>query len=288
MIRNTAFGACLLMGAALLYIPAAQAGFEFVTPPAAAVQAPVQPSSVGMVTAEPLPPENLLEATSVPRSAPPGKLVINPFPLEASAQHKNRPLTVEQAMLESGGLLRPVAAPGQRIADGMQARTSRAAREDAAAPVNIMPVQVVAAAASGSMTPLPNGEPETPTNEIRITPEPQTAYKSKPPAQKTAAVSPPSAPRAAASGADLSKPSAASSGQYHEAVGFGRDLPLALALSQIVPPEYSYAFEKDVNVGTTVSWQGGKPWNAVLDEMLATSGMRAIIEGSQVTIRKTI
>ncbi len=283
MIRNTAFGACLFMGAALLHIPAALAGFEFVTPPAAAaIQAPAQPSSVGMVTAEPLPPENLLEATSVPRSAPSGKLVINPFPLEASAQHKNRPLTVEQAMLESGGLLRPVAVPGQRIADGMQARTSRATREDAAAPVSIIPVEVVAAAASGSMTPLPNGEPETPTHEIRITPAPQTAYKAKPPVQKTAAPSPAAAPMP-----DLSRPAAAP-GQYNEAVGFGRDLPLALALSQIVPPEYSYAFEKDVNVGTAVSWQGGKPWNAVLDDMLATSGMRAVIEGNQVTIRKTI
>lgn len=277
MIRNTAFGAVLFLSAALLHVPVAQAGFEFVPPAAALAPAPAPSPSVGTVTSEPLPPENLLEATSVPRAAPPGKLVINPFPMEASAQHRNRPLTVEQAMLESGGLLRPVAVPGQKVADGMQARTSRAAREDSAAPVNIIPVEVAMAAASGAMTPLPNGEPETPTNEIRITPAPQTAYKLKPPVQK-----------AAAPKADISKAVAAPSGQYTEAVGFGRDLPLALALSQIVPPQYSYAFEKDVNVGATVSWQGGKAWNAVLDDMLVANGMRAIIEGNQVTIRKTI
>jgi hypothetical protein len=39
-----------------------------------------------------------------------------------------------------------------------------------------------------------------------------------------------------------------------------------------------------VNVGSTVSWQGGKPWNEVLNDMLATQGMRAVISGSQITI----
>ena len=71
---------------------------------------------------------------------------------------------------------------------------------------------------------------------------------------------------------------------YSEAIGFGRDLPLALALSQVVPPEYSYAFGQNVDVGSTVSWQGGKPWNEVLNEMLAPSGMVSIIQDRQVTI----
>lgn len=73
---------------------------------------------------------------------------------------------------------------------------------------------------------------------------------------------------------------------FTEAVGFGRDLPLALALSQIVPPEYKYNFAQNIDAGATVSWQGGKPWNQVLDEMLAPSGMRAVIDGQQVIIQK--
>ena len=34
-----------------------------------------------------------------------------------------------------------------------------------------------------------------------------------------------------------------------------------------------------------VSWQGGKPWDVVLNEMLAPSGMKAVIENNQVSIR---
>lgn len=71
---------------------------------------------------------------------------------------------------------------------------------------------------------------------------------------------------------------------YTEAVGFGRELPLALALSQIVPAGYTYSFGQAVDAGSTVSWQGGKPWNEVLNDMLASSGMRAVISGNQVRI----
>ena len=84
---------------------------------------------------------------------------------------------------------------------------------------------------------------------------------------------------------DTSQDTAADRNAFTEAVGFGRDLPLALALSQVVPADFSYAFAKDVNVGTNVSWQGGKPWNQVLDEMLAQNGMRAVIENNTITIQ---
>lgn len=66
--------------------------------------------------------------------------------------------------------------------------------------------------------------------------------------------------------------------KYMDAVGFGRDLPLALALSQVVPPNYAYSFAEDDSAGATVSWEGGKPWDQVLDDMLAPQGLRAIIE----------
>lgn len=72
---------------------------------------------------------------------------------------------------------------------------------------------------------------------------------------------------------------------FAEAVGFGRDLPLALALSQVVPPDYSYSFSQNVDAGTNVSWQGGKPWDQVLNDMLAPSGLRADIRGRDVMIK---
>ncbi len=275
MIRSTSFGPLFFMGAAFFFAPHAQAGFEFVP----SVEAPAAPEkmqgmpmpvapAIGTVTAEPLAPQALLDATTAaPKKS--GALVINPFPLEESAKHGSGALTVEQAMMEAGGLLRPVVVPGQKSAEGFQARTSLAARR-ADAPLETAP-RIMAQVPSGPMTPLPGGELETPTSEIKITPVPSSIPK---PVKHKATV------------ATATPSTSAPASGYTEAVGFGRDLPLALALSQIVPPEFSYAFEKDVNVGSTVSWQGGKAWNVVLDEMLAPNGMRAIIQDNQVTIRK--
>ncbi len=72
---------------------------------------------------------------------------------------------------------------------------------------------------------------------------------------------------------------------YAEAVGFGRDLPLALALSQIIPNDYSHSFSGNIDAGTIVSWQGGKPWDQALNDMLRSKNMRATIQGRQVIIQ---
>lgn len=72
--------------------------------------------------------------------------------------------------------------------------------------------------------------------------------------------------------------------EYMDAVGFGRDLPVALALSQIVPPNYAYSFADDQAAGKVVSWEGGKPWDQVLDDMLAPQGLKATIEDKKVII----
>lgn len=74
-------------------------------------------------------------------------------------------------------------------------------------------------------------------------------------------------------------------GHYPEAVGFGKDLPLALALSQVIPPQFTHSYASGVEPGVTVSWQGGKPWNQVLDEMLKPKGLMAIVSGNRVSIQ---
>lgn len=51
--------------------------------------------------------------------------------------------------------------------------------------------------------------------------------------------------------------------------GFGKDMPLALALRQIVPPHYAFSFGKGVNPGTLISWEGGRAWNKTLQDALA-------------------
>lgn len=73
--------------------------------------------------------------------------------------------------------------------------------------------------------------------------------------------------------------------QFAMAEGFGTALPLALALSQIIPSGFNHSFADGVDPGTTVSWQGGKAWNLVLEEMLRPSGLTASIKNNAVTIQ---
>lgn len=73
---------------------------------------------------------------------------------------------------------------------------------------------------------------------------------------------------------------------FSEAVGFGSDMPLAMALQQVVPAEYAFAFGPDVNAGSRVSWNGGKPWNEVVSEMASSLGLRADIRGRVVHINQ--
>ncbi len=71
---------------------------------------------------------------------------------------------------------------------------------------------------------------------------------------------------------------------YDAVEGFGSDLPLALALSQVVPPQYSYSFGSGVNPGARVSWNGGKPWDIVLKDMVAPLNVGATISGKSVIL----
>ena len=73
----------------------------------------------------------------------------------------------------------------------------------------------------------------------------------------------------------------------HEVVqGFGSDLPLALALQQVVPASYAYSFADDINPGLRVSWNGGKPWDQVVSDMVAPMNMSARVDDNTVRIEK--
>ncbi len=67
--------------------------------------------------------------------------------------------------------------------------------------------------------------------------------------------------------------------------GFGSDLPLALALRQIVPPKYGFAFGDNVNPGYRVSWTGGKPWNIVVQDMIAPLQLHLQVNESNISIK---
>lgn len=299
MNRLSGFG--LLFCTAMMFQgSAAIAGFEFkgAAPVPAQESAPAT-APVPLVSAEqtviaPGPDEAvdtkaLLEATvsgapvalapaAKPAPSNNGQLVINPYPLDESAGAKGATLgavPLEQAMMEKSGNLRPVALPGTEQDQGISTRARIISRRDNASgylPRNGGVAPVEAVPADVTMTPIPGGEGQ-PLAAIpgRVVP----AMPAEP--APVAAAPAVTAPMATA-------PAAQEPQKFTDAVGFGKNLPLALALTQVVPPEYSYAFSGNVNASTNVSWEGGKPWNVVLNDMLAPSGLKAVIQGHQIVI----
>ena len=66
--------------------------------------------------------------------------------------------------------------------------------------------------------------------------------------------------------------------------GFGKDIPLAIALRDIVPPHFAFAFNPREIAGTKVSWRGGKPWPEVLQSALSHHNLDGIVEGNNLVI----
>lgn len=73
--------------------------------------------------------------------------------------------------------------------------------------------------------------------------------------------------------------------EYETVQGFGRDIPLALVMQQIIPPGYAYSFDTEVNPGLRVSWNGGKPWNVVLQDALTPFHIGVTVTDMTVWLR---
>lgn len=69
-------------------------------------------------------------------------------------------------------------------------------------------------------------------------------------------------------------------------VGFGSDMPLAIALRQVVPSHFSFSFGQSVNPGARVSWSGGKTWEETVSDMVQPLGLSAVIRGKVVHIKE--
>lgn len=74
---------------------------------------------------------------------------------------------------------------------------------------------------------------------------------------------------------------------YTVADGFGSDLPLVMAIRQIVPPQYGFVFDEGIDLSSRVSWQGGRPWDLVLQDTLSPMRLNAVINGNTVSIVRT-
>ncbi|HVZ27629.1 MAG TPA: TcpQ domain-containing protein [Rhizomicrobium sp.] len=81
-------------------------------------------------------------------------------------------------------------------------------------------------------------------------------------------------------------PPALAAPEYAEIKGFGSDIPLTMALHQIVPAGYSWSFAPGIDPGTSVSWQGDRPWNVVLNDSLQSAGLTAEIKDHAVNIQR--
>lgn len=66
--------------------------------------------------------------------------------------------------------------------------------------------------------------------------------------------------------------------------GFGRDIPMILAMSQIIPPQYAYSFADGINPATTISWTGGTSWDVALQDAVGSHGYDISIIGKTVRI----
>ena len=68
--------------------------------------------------------------------------------------------------------------------------------------------------------------------------------------------------------------------------GFGSDMPLEIAVQQLVPPVYKVTFAAGVDASKTVSWQGGKAWRQVLNEAVASAGLTVRENGNELVVEK--
>lgn len=81
-------------------------------------------------------------------------------------------------------------------------------------------------------------------------------------------------------------PAAAAASRPGMVEGFANDVPLTVALRQILPRGVMYSVADNVDVGTQVSWTGGRSWQAALDEMLGSVGLQSVYSQNMVVVQK--
>ncbi|MBN8520455.1 MAG: hypothetical protein J0L77_00970 [Alphaproteobacteria bacterium] len=246
----------------------------------------------------------LASATAgVPPGMYKGELTINPFPVSNNFVPGTDPFAAEhdhvnRAMMEETGLLGSVALGGG-LSTGVRAPAVRPMpiqAQDSAFAMDPYPLlsrnkgdDMTRKVESMPLAPLPSSAPVTGTGMSpmmggEVAPLPGYDVPRAPEPRRTSADLAMKAQNAPTPVAYT--PPAAPSGGFEQAVGFGKDLPLALALSQVIPAHYALSFKDGVDAGSSVSWEGGKAWNEVLRDMLTPLGLRADISGNTVIIRQ--
>ncbi|MEJ0061702.1 MAG: TcpQ domain-containing protein [Alphaproteobacteria bacterium] len=177
-----------------------------------------------------------------------------PAPVEDVPAVPLAPAPADQAALPAPMQLPEVSPPA--------AASPVASSPQALAPMEPLPLEPMAAVASP--VPLPPIEPS--------------------PIEPSAPLSVPPPELAPTLAADVPPPLPVDQGPA--IVGFGKKIPLTVALKQILPPDYGFALEQGIDNSTSVDWQGGKPWRTVLNDALTGAGLSAQEEGKIVKIAR--
>ena len=259
MMRASTIIAVVLGLGSIMQAPQAYAGFEFM----------VQKTASNPASAPALPRQII--APAYPSMAVPMAPVMSE-PLRPAMQMNNAPINspIRPVVQQRGLVINPYPLGPEtkryNLADVSSGSVNRALVEE-----------------SGLVTPMPLGRNMRTGAQVENPPRPAAR---KPAQQQMAAYSSgdmsaltpiPGAPE------NVEKQRLPISG-YKDAVGFGTDIPLSIALMQIVPEDYEARLPNASLENSMISWEGGKPWNQVLNDVLRPLGYAASIQGNRVMI----
>lgn len=242
----------------------AQAGFDWtppapavVPPPVSAAQAPVVPS--GPLTPEPdaLPvPVGSVEAEAAPLTPAPSKPPVQVPAVPARpfvAEDTTTPLVIDNTKQNLSPSAESVIEPKDDEGEGQKK------------------IADVPSAPDQATDPAPLITESTSSSAVTTSPEADREQIAASPSTTPAVVVP--------------TPISTSAPDLVE--GFGKDIPLAIALRDIVPPHYAFSFSPREIAGTKISWRGGKPWQDVLKDALTPHDLDLVMnEGSILILRK--
>ena len=134
--------------------------------------------------------------------------------------------------------------------------------------------------------PAPQNMFEQPRQEVLIWQQPRTQVQQAQPSMMMIDPFPLGTPQAQAVPMAAPLQPMPASQQYEMISGFGTDMPLAMALQQVIPQGFGYGYSNASFAGKRVSWDGGRPWPEVLNAMLAPHNLQASINGKRVIIKE--
>jgi hypothetical protein len=253
------------------------AGFEWIPPSPAAKVAPAQPAPAaqdGMMApaeSEPMTDDAFLPVPGdAPAAEPLAQEDMNAAPVAAAPQD---------------GMQNDMDAP-MPITSRPQMKTLNVgeAAPEAAQAEHAMKVKTMDAPAEADPMMMPMEEPvvqeavvpaDTP-EEVRQAVQKNTG--------KSLSVDPYPTMKPAKSKSAVQAPFSEATVEDQDVVGFGTDIPLALALQQVAPAGYAFSFGESINPGAKVSWSGGDNWVTVMRKMIEPLGLQADIHGRVIFV----